>query len=46
MNRSVIPTVGPWTFEHSIGAAVVFAIAAGFALSFWPGWKWLANWLW
>ena len=46
MNRAVIPSVGPWTFEHWIGAAVVLAIEAGLALNFWPGWEQLARWLW
>ena len=43
MKHAQFPAVGAWTFEHWIGAAVVFAIAAGLAANFWPGWERLAR---
>ncbi|MEJ6022107.1 hypothetical protein [Ramlibacter sp. PS4R-6] len=39
------PPVGKWTHEHWTGAVVVFALAAGIALQFWPGWDRLHGWL-
>lgn len=34
-----------WTLEQWIGAAVVFAIAAGITITIWPGWAAVGGWL-
>jgi hypothetical protein len=34
-----------WGLEEWIGATVVFAIAAGIALTIWPGWATVGGWL-
>jgi len=37
--------LGPWTHDHSLGAAVVLLIVIGIAANIWPGWGRLGAWL-
>lgn len=36
---------GPWSGQHTVGAAAVFLIVSGIGLNIWPGWHQIAGWL-
>jgi hypothetical protein len=38
-SRNLGEPVGPWTFDHWLGATVVVLIFLGLALNIWPGWS-------
>jgi len=44
MNRGKRPFEG-WGLEEWIGGTVVFAIAAGIAITIWPGWPAIHGWV-
>ena len=44
MNRGKRPFEG-WGLEEWIGGSVVFAIAAGIAITIWPGWAAIHSWV-
>jgi hypothetical protein len=43
--RSFGEPVGPWTSQHSLGAAVVLLIFLGLGLNIWPGWDHMRGWI-
>jgi hypothetical protein len=38
-NESFGEPLGPWTYQHSLGAAAVILIVLGIAANIWPGWQ-------
>src|SRR5687768_2119524 len=36
--QGLTESLGPWTHQHSLGAAVVFLLALPIAITIWPGW--------
>ena len=39
-------SLGPWTYLHSVGAAVVVLLGVGIAVNIWPGRQQVGEWLW
>jgi hypothetical protein len=37
--------LGPWTHQHSLGAAVVIVIVLVIAATIWPGWDRVGAWI-
>jgi predicted lipase len=46
LQEGLVESPGPWTYLHSLGAAVVLLIAAAIAVNIWPGWQLVGAWLW
>jgi hypothetical protein len=44
-NSPLNEPLGPWTAQHSLGAAVVVLIFFALAATIWPGWQRLGAWL-
>jgi hypothetical protein len=44
-NSPLNEPLGPWTAQHSLGAAVVILIFLAIAATIWPGWQRLGGWL-
>jgi hypothetical protein len=37
--------LGPWTYQHSLGAVIVILLVLGISANIWPGWQQLGEWL-
>jgi predicted lipase len=46
LEEGLTESLGPWTYLHSLGAAVVLLVAVSIAVNIWPGWQQLGEWLW
>ena len=46
LEEGLAEALGPWTYLHSVGAAVALLLAIGIAVNIWPGWQQVGGWLW
>lgn len=46
LEQGFTESLGPWTYLHSLGAAVVLLVAVAIAVNIWPGWQQVGAWLW
>jgi predicted lipase len=46
LEEGLTESLGPWTYLHSLGAAVVLVVAVAIAVNIWPGWQQVGAWLW
>jgi hypothetical protein len=42
--KAIGEPLGPWTHQHSLGAAVVIVIVLVIAATIWPGWDRVGAW--